>query len=71
MFSSLRRAAGRAWRASFGRHLLVTNCVSCGGFFVLGDAIQQRLEMAQSPGQTFDVHRSLRLGLVGLTQVIT
>ena len=69
MFSSLRRAASRAWGASFGKHLLLTNCVSCGGFFMLGDAIQQRLEMAQNPAKKFDMTRSVRLGLVGLSQV--
>ena len=71
MFSSLRQAASRAWKASFGQHLLLTNCVSCGGFFMLGDAIQQRIEMAQSPGREFDLRRSMRLGLVGLSQVNT
>ena len=69
MFSSLRQAASRAWGASFGKHLLLTNCVSCGGFFMLGDAIQQRLEMAQNPAKKFDMTRSVRLGLVGLSQV--
>ena len=71
MFSSLRQAASRAWGASFGKHLLLTNCVSCGGFFMLGDAIQQRLEMAQNPDKKFDMSRAMRLGLVGLSQVIT
>ena len=71
MLSSLRQATSRAWKASFGKHLLLTNCVSCSGFFMLGDAIQQRLEMAQTPGRQFDLRRSLRLGLVGLSQVIT
>lgn len=71
MFSSLRQAASRAWGASFGKHLLLTNCVSCGGFFMLGDAIQQRLEMAQNPAKKFDMSRSMRLGLVGLSQVNT
>ena len=70
MFSSLRQAASRAWGASFGKHLLLTNCVSCGGFFMLGDAIQQRLEMVQNPAKKFDMSRSVRLGLVGLSQVI-
>ena len=69
MLSSIKNAATRAWRASFGKHLLVTNCVSCGGFFLLGDAIQQRIEMTQNPSQKFDMSRTLRLGLVGLTQV--
>ena len=70
MLSSIKNAATRAWRASFGKHLLATNCVSCGGFFLLGDAIQQRIEMTQNPSQKFDMSRTLRLGLVGLTQVV-
>ena len=57
-----------AWRAGFGRHLLVINTVSSGGFFVLGDAIQQRLEMTQNLEQRFDLKRNCRLGVVGLTQ---
>ena len=68
MFSKLRVSLFRVWRASFGKHLLLTNTVSSGGFFVLGDAIQQRVEMTQNPGQKFDVRRCSRLGLVGLTQ---
>ena len=66
--SQFRVILGRAWRSSFGKHLLVTNTVSSGGFFVLGDAVQQKVEMTQNPGQKFDVSRSCRLGLVGLTQ---
>ena len=59
----------KVWRASFGRHLLLTNCLSCGGFFMVGDAIQQRIEMTQNHKQKFDLKRTLRLGLVGLSQV--
>ena len=68
MFSKLRISLQSAWRAGFGKHLLVTNTVSSGGFFVLGDAIQQRLEITQNPGQRFDFKRTIRLGVVGLTQ---
>jgi len=68
MFSKVRLAVGQAWRASFGKHLLLTNCVSCGGFFVIGDAIQQKIEMTQNPGQKFDYKRTMRLAVVGLTQ---
>ena len=68
MFSKFRVSLQKVWRASFGKHLLVTNTVSCGGFFVVGDTIQQRLEMTQNPGQKFDFQRSFRLGAVGLTQ---
>ena len=68
MFSKFRVSLQNAWRAGFGKHLLVTNTVSSGGFFVLGDAIQQRLEMTQNPGRKFDFKRNFRLGVVGLTQ---
>ena len=68
MFSKFRVSLQNAWRAGFRKHLLVTNTVSSGAFFVLGDAIQQRLEMTQSPGRKFDFKRTLRLGAVGLTQ---
>jgi len=68
MFAKIRLAVGQAWRASFGKHLLLTNCVSCGGFFLIGDAIQQKIEMTQNPGQKFDFNRTLRLAVVGLSQ---
>ena len=68
MFSKFRVSLQNAWRAGFGKHLLVTNTVSSGGFFVLGDAIQQGLEITQNPGQRFDFKRTFRLGVVGLTQ---
>ena len=68
MFSKFRVSLQNAWRAGFGKHLLVTNILSSGGFFVLGDAIQQRLEMTQNPGRKFDFKRTFRLGVVGLTQ---
>ena len=68
MFSKFRISLRNAWRAGFGKHLLVTNTLSSGGFFVLGDAIQQRLEMTQNPGRKFDFKRNFRLGVVGLTQ---
>ena len=68
MISKLRYSVMKVWRSGFGKHLLVTNCVSCGGFFMLGDLIQQRIEMNQNPGQQYDLKRSLRLGLVGLSQ---
>jgi len=67
-FSKFRVSLQNAWRAGFGKHLLVTNILSSGGFFVLGDAIQQRLEMTQNPGRKFDFKRTFRLGVVGLTQ---
>ena len=69
MLSKFKLAVGNAWKASFGKHLLLTNCVSCGGFFLLGDAIQQKIEMTQNPGQKFDYNRTLRLAVVGLSQV--
>jgi len=68
MISKLRYSVMKVWRAGFGKHLLLTNCVSCGGFFMLGDLIQQRIEMSQNPGQQYDLKRSLRLSLVGLSQ---
>lgn len=69
MLSKLGNIVRQGWKASFGKHLLLTNCVSCGGFFLLGDAIQQKIEMTQNPGQKFDYNRTLRLALVGLSQV--
>ena len=68
MFSKLRVSLQNAWRAGFGKHLVVTNTVSSGAFFLLGDAIQQRLEMSQNPGRRFDFKRNVRLGVVGLSQ---
>ena len=68
MISKLRYSVMKVWRSGFGKHLLLTNCVSCGGFFMLGDLIQQRIEITQNPGQQYDLKRSLRLGLVGLSQ---
>ena len=68
MFSKFRVSLQNAWRASFRKHLLLTNTVSSGGFFLLGDAIQQRREMTQNPGRKFDFKRTFRLGVVGLTQ---
>ena len=69
MFSKLGNIVRQGWKASFGKHLLLTNCVSCGGFFLIGDALQQKIEMTQNPGQKFDYNRTLRLALVGLSQV--
>ena len=68
MFSKVRVSLQNAWRAGFGKHLVVTNTVSSGAFFLLGDAIQQRLEMSQNPGRRFDFQRNVRLGVVGLSQ---
>ena len=68
MFSKFRVSLQNAWRAGFRRHLLVTNTVLCGAFYLLGDAIEQRREITLNPGRRFDFERNLRLGVVGLIQ---
>jgi len=68
MFSKLITIAKNTWKASFGKHLLVTNVVSSGGLLILGDFLQQKLEISKDGKQTFDKERSARMGLVGLSQ---
>jgi len=69
MFSKIQAAAKQAWKTSFGKNLLLTNIVSSGGLLVLGDFIQQKVEISQNPDkEKYDTERSARMGLVGLSQ---
>lgn len=68
MFSKFRTAVKQAWKTSFTKNLLLTNIVSSGGLLVIGDVIQQRLEISQNKDKVFDKERSVRMGLVGLSQ---
>eukprot|EP00092_Neocalanus_flemingeri_P038616 GFUD01042046.1.p1 GENE.GFUD01042046.1~~GFUD01042046.1.p1 ORF type:complete len:200 (+),score=49.99 GFUD01042046.1:280-879(+) len=68
MFSKFRAAAKQAWKSSFSKNLLLTNIVSSGGLLVVGDVLQQQLEKSQDPSKSHDKERSVRMGLVGLSQ---
>lgn len=58
-------------RRVFGRHLLLTNTVSCGVFLATGDLIQQSVEIKRrlhGAGGRYDWRRTGRMFVVGLIQ---
>jgi len=54
----------------FGRHAWITNTISSGALFAIGDAAQQQIELHHSTqkNHTFDYDRNGRLLIVGFTQ---
>jgi len=68
MWSKFKHVVNHAWSSSFGKHLLLTNIVSSGGLLVIGDLIQQKVEISKQNDKQYDKERSQRMGLVGLSQ---
>jgi len=56
--------------AFFGRHVWITNTVTSGGLFAIGDAAQQQIEKYQHGDKdtAFDYNRNGRFLIVGFTQ---
>ena len=54
----------------FGKYLWLTNTITCGAFFGLGDLIQQSIEFSLGVNKTehYDWKRTRKLIIVGLTQ---